>query len=247
MYLGKVIVSLERAYHMFLKHEDSLDNSNDNDKLTKNEYIVYSHFMRFGCNLRRFKNENVSKTSPDRQMESGDSEDDGIKPYVWSYLQELLGNRKAANSSTNLDPNRYNCVKNSMDRIIGDFRNVDSTAANDCVDDGTSDKVLLPSKRKQNVGCDSDEPVSKSSKLCHKINSDDQYLGSGSTNDFMIDSAFHRFKSIFNKIDIIELKTMNFHGKQHNSNKERFSFDLWTSLDYRTSQYRGPNFRLIVK
>lgn len=245
MYVGKVIVSLERAYHMFLSNETNSINAPNNDKLTQNEYIVYSHFMRFGCNLRRFKNEHVSHSDSDKKTDPNAKFDkDDVKPYIWNYLYELLGQRKATNAPRNLVQSRYTNIKQSMNRTISGFRNVDSltTNANDCVA-GTSGKVSIPEKRKLHEGCGSaDAPIAKLPKLMN--NSSDQYLGSGSTNDFMVDGTIQKFKHIFDKIDIIELKTSNFDDKQPCSSNERFSFDLWTSLDHR---HAGPNFRLIIK
>lgn len=94
--MGRMIVSLERAYHIFLANDDT----HDSTKLTKMEYLVYSHFIRFGCNLKRFKNEmpptNESSTSSsnsnsDNNIDNNVNKNTSDKLYVWNYLYDLLG------------------------------------------------------------------------------------------------------------------------------------------------------------
>lgn len=247
VYVGKVIVSLERGYHMFLNH----DNTHECDKLTKFEYLVYSHFMRFGCNLRRFKNDDPTFDTESSSDGDSNTDDDNIVPqksYVWNYLYDLLGHRKTAIASRNLNGECYDSIKQSMDNIIAGVKDAGSRGAH-AIDDGSnklSKAITVPVKRKLSMDCSSVDPASKFIKLNHQKDVDDPYLGSGSTNDFMVGNAFQRFKQIFNQIDIIELKSMD-HYDDQTPIAEKFSFDLWTSLDYRKTQRTGPNFRLIIK
>lgn len=209
--------------------------------------------MRFGCNLRRFKNDSMAKytesSSDDGKNDTDASVSSSIvyKSYVWNYLNELLGHRKSVIASKNVDHSCYNRIKDSMNGIIAGFKNANSCRPNLV---GPSVNATEPGtkleKRKIAEDCSSDMPKPKMAKFSHKKDLDDPYLGSGSTNDFMMGNTFQRFKQIFDKIDIIELKTMDFYDNQEPIN-EKFSFDLWTSLDYRERQYTGPNFRLIVR
>ncbi|XP_055325075.1 uncharacterized protein LOC129579243 [Sitodiplosis mosellana] len=248
VYLGKMIVSLERAYHMFLAH----DNSGRSDKLTKNEYVVYANFMRFGCHIRRFKNE-----SPESYTSSEDESDDNEtvqsdaaiqKSYIWNYLYELLGHRKTAIKSGSIDTNRYSNVKESMNVTIGKFKiddSVETITSTSSIE--TSERTVVPEKRKLPSDESFNAPACKSAKLSDKFSNDGQYFGSGSTNDFMIGNTFQRFKQIFDQIDIIDVKKPDSYDDQQPIN-EKFSFDLWTELDNRFwSQHKGPDFRLIVK
>lgn len=245
VYLGKVIVSLERAYHIFLNHGDSTENSN---KLTKEEYVVYSHFMRFGCNLRRFKTEMLPESTSKPKNHNEASKKMDTKSYVWQYLHELLGYHGTINTLKNLDQNQYDEIKSSMNRIIDGFQSGSVTSTN-CNDSTTGSSGKIPEKRKPTIdNVDRDEPALKVTKLCDNNEPDDQYFGSGATNDFMIDGAFQRFRQIFDQINVIDLKTTDFNNKRQSTTNERFSFDLWTSSDIRQSHHRrGPNYRLIVK
>lgn len=245
--MGKLIVSLERAYHMFLVH----DNLQGSDKLTKMEYLVYSHFMRFGCNLRRFKNESPKcETEPSADGDKPPEDDTASnKSYVWNYLYELLGHRKSAIASENIDESCYGGIKQSMNNIIIGLKDAGSSRTNSiCSSTNTCEAITIREKRKLTNDCSSDGgPITKLTKISHKKDLDDPYFGSGSTNDFMVGNAFQRFSEIFDQIDIIELKTMDCYDDQTPIN-EKFSFDLWTSLDYRkTQRTTGPNFRLIIK
>lgn len=251
--MGKAIVSLERAYHMFLNHESSAETVLNNVvKLTKNEYIVYSHFMRFGLvHLRPFKNQAFAQAnSSDNDSGTDDEldETENTKSYVWNYLYELLGHRKSVHGSRNWNQRRYRDMKNSMDNIICGLKNIDQCTTNsDACIAGTSDSITVGEKRKLLNTSHSIEPVSKLSKFRHRHYADDQYYGSGSTNDFMVDGTVQRFKQIFEQIEIIDLKMSDSIDKQQRPLDEQFSFDLWTSFDYRKHSNIGPNFRLIVK
>lgn len=251
-----MIVSLERAYHIFLAHDDP----DQSDKLTKHEYIVYANFMRFGCHIRRFKNECPISTSSDDDdesdiIESNASDADVQKSYIWNYLYELLGHRKTAITSGRIDQNRYSRVKESMNTTIGKFKDDDlievspCTSANETSEQVTSTaSITIPEKRKQNSDDDSTVPAYKMVKLNDKQATNGQYFGSGSTNDFMVGSTFQRFKQIFDKIDIIDVKRPNTFDEQHQPINEKFSFDLWAELDNRHwPKHKGPDFRLIVK
>lgn len=272
-----MIVSLERAYHLFLAN----DNKRNGTKLTKMEYLVYTHFIRFGCNLKRFKNEMPSKNcgefSDSSDSVSDTDMDNNIsdKLYVWNYLYDLLGHRRTILSSENIDRSRYTRIKQSMNSIINEYK--DQNRINPCQsnqivsDSNVSDESTEPPEKRRRKLSDSNvlnvERATKLPESKHRKNdSDDLYFGSGSLNDFMIGNTFQRFKQIFDKIDIIELKTMDYDedddhhntddnvndgagcNHNHSSTTEKFSFDLWTSWDSRRSQPTNPpNFRLIVK
>lgn len=267
--MGKMIVSLERAYHLFLEH----DNACESTKLTKMEYLVYSHFIRFGCNLKRFKNEMPSKDCDELSdnSSSGDSDtnmDNNISDrlYVWNYLYDLLGHRRSILESENIDRNRYARIKQSMNSIINDYKDQNQTnscQSNQIVSDtnASGENAEPPANKRRKLSNKDAAAVNCATKLpelSHEIDSDDLYFGSGSLNDFMIGNTFQRFQQIFDKIDVIELKTMdcdddddiaNGSNHNHSSTTEKFSFDLWTSLDNRRSQQstKAPNFRLVVK
>lgn len=240
------------------------------------EYLVYAHFMRFGCNLKRFKNELPSPlpTSPPAANKcSGCSSNRDIgnvdnntsdKRYVWNYLDDLLGHRRSIIPAENIDRNHYTRIKQSMNATIHNFKDANpiDSDPNEC-----GEFTGPPQKRRRNCSNTDASNVERtallSTELHHTNVSDDPYLGSGSLNAFMIGSTFKRFKEIFDKIDIIELKTIDCadeHGDSDNgtttdgvhhnhggSITEKFSFDLWTSQDHRRSQPESPNFRLIVK
>lgn len=280
--MGKMIVSLERAYHMFLAHDNNV--THGNAKLTKMEYLVYSQFIRFGCNLKRFKNEMPPKTY-DESCDSSRKADSDInvdnntladKLYVWNYLYDLLGHRRSIIAPENIDRNRYARIKQSMNGIINNYK--DQNQTNSCQsnqivgDSNASDEFAEqppPEKKRRILSTSHASHVEESvaaSKLPelnkHRKDSDDLYFGSGSLNDFMIGNTFQRFEQIFDKIDVIELKTMDYDDdddgngdnnttKKDDTNqnhwKEKFSFDLWTSCDYRRAQSKPPSYRLIVK
>lgn len=262
--MGKMIVSLERAYHLFLEH----DNTCESTKLAKMEYLVYSHFIRFGCNLRRFKNEMPPKDCDElsnNSSGSGDSDtnmDNNISDrlYVWNYLYDLLGHRRSILETENIDRNRYARIKQSMDSIINNYKDQNQTnpcQSNQSVSDSNaSGENAEPPESKRRKLSNGNATVDSATKLPesnHENDADDLYFGSGSLNDFMIGNTFQRFQQIFDKINIIELKTMDCDDGRSNHNHrpttEKFSFDLWTSSDNRRSQQstKPPNFRLIVK
>lgn len=245
-----MIVSLERAYHLFLAHDDT----GQSDKLTKSEYIVYANFMRFGCHIRRFQNETAEPN--DSSEEESDAADETVhsdasiqKSYIWNYLYELLGHRKTAITSSTMDTNRYSAVKESMNNTIGRFKVDDSIETNppSVRTEGNSELCTVPEKRKLQSHADPNAPAGKWAKLSDKIHRDGQYFGSGSTNDFMIGNTFQRFKQIFDQIDIIDIKKPESYDDQQPIS-EKFAFDVWAELDNRHwSQHKGPDFRLIVK
>lgn len=266
-----MIVSLERAYHIFLAH----DTTHTSDKLTKMEYLVYAHFMRFGCNLKRFKNEMPSPASKSSSNEchlSADGNDSSNsdstnmdnttddKLYVWNYLYDLLGHRRSILPWENIDRTHYARIKQSMNDTINNFKEDQNPYDSDTSE--ANDEITEPPPQKRRRKCSSTgtsnvDHVAMLSESRHKHDLDDPYLGSGSLNDFMIGSTFKRFKQIFDKIDFIELKTMNYADEYSSSSSdtnnpnesiiEKFSFDLWTSQDYRRSQPKPPDFRIIVK
>lgn len=243
-----MIVSLERAYHMFLAHDDS----DQSGKLTKNEYIVYANFMRFGCHIRRFKNEVFVPSTSVEDKSHADKSDrtdaDIQKSYIWNYLYELLGHRKTAITSNSIDTNRYSAVKESMNAIIGQFKANDSFETIPSTSETTtSESVQFPEKRKLQYDKHSDAQAWKTVRINQQIGPNTQYFGSGSTNDFMIGNSFQKFKQIFDKIDYIDVMKPESYDDQKPLN-EKFSFDLWADLDNRNSpKHKGPDFRLIVK
>lgn len=246
--MGNMIVSLERAYHMFLAH----DNNDQSGKLTKYEYIVYANFMRFGCHIRRFKNDNfiTSNTSSEDENDADESvhTDASIqKSYIWNYLYELLGHRKTAITSGSIDTNRYNTIKESMNTTIGKFK-VDDSFETNCTTETSLETISLPEKRKLQNNDNSNVSACKTVKLSSdKRSTNEQYFGSGSTNDFMIGSAFQRFKQIFTKIDVIDVKQPDSFDNEKPIN-EKFTFDLWAEMDNRYwNEHKGPDFRLIVR
>lgn len=233
-----MIVSLEQAYHLFLRPKNS---AGDDERLTIAEYLVYSQFMRFGCNIQKYRED---KTPTPESSEDNDTPKESElltaaqipeNLYVWNYLYELLGHRKNIIASTNIDPESYNRVKTSMDETIHRFRDVAHAESNCSV------------KRKRSIDYDSSTQFSrKSAKLNHDTGHDDQYVGSGSTNDFMVGNEFEKFKDIFDKIDVIKLKSAD--AFDSNIQTElRFSFDLWTSKDNTKQTTAGPNFRIIIQ
>lgn len=244
IYLGKAIVSLERAYHTFLAHDDHHEN---NVKLTKVEYLVYSHFMRFGCNIRRFKNQSNIESQSNVDTNVDECHEPCKKAYIWNHLYELLGHKKSIILPKNIDQNRYSAIKDSMSTIISQFRNVNSTApsASSCNFE-PDERMATSTKRKLSNDSDTGAPELKAPKFTHQNRTNDQYLGSGSTNDFMVGSTFQKFKQIFNQIDYIDVRRPDSYANQKPIN-EHISFDLWTSLDNRQCQVKCPDFRLIVK
>lgn len=107
--------------------------------------------------------------------------------------------------------------------------------------------MATPDKRKLTEDNDPEAPVTKMAKLGHKSSSAGQYLGSGSTNDFMVGDTFQKFRQIFDKIDCIEVRQPDSPCNNQKPITEKCSFDLWSSLDSRQCQFKGPDFRLIVK
>lgn len=246
VYLGKIIVSLERAYHMFLAHEN---NPNEGNKLTKSEYIVYGHFMRFGCNIRRFKNESyMSSDSESDSVDLAQTSTDIQKSYIWHNLYELLGHGKSAISSNSIDTCRYKMVRDAMNTIIYQFKGdgTGKTKSNDPTNEINKQCSTLD-KRKLSDGSANDVPACKLTKIDFKRKTNGQYFGSGSTNDFMVGNTFQRFKQIFDKIDYIDVKKPDAYDFSSQPINGKFSFDLWASFDHRKPQFNGPDFRLIVK
>lgn len=219
---------------MFLAHETASEESNNRQKLTKWEYLVYSHFKRFGCNIRRFKND--AGFSGNR----GEANETKEKDYVWNNLYELLGHRKSVVSGK-IDLNQYNTIKLAMNSTIEQFKE-DNSIQTDQITHTMERKVTNEKRKCLNIN-DSDMPKSKLLKLSHSSN-DGQYFGSGSTSDFMVGNIFQKFKDVFNKIDYIDVRKPHSNENQNKIN-EKISFDLWTSLDH--SQSKGPDYRLIIK
>lgn len=238
----EVIVSLEQAYHIFLR---SKSDSSD-ERLTIAEYLVYSQFMRFGCNIKKFRGDILPSPVDSEDNDVLKNSDSLEKPstphnlYVWNYLYELLGHRKTIVGASNLNPGAYNRVKTSMDATIGDFRHQPQAES--------STSSNFPIKRKHSIDCDSNTQFSrKSIKLNHEFSHDGQYFGSGSISDFMVGNEFDKFKEIFEKINVIELKAADTF-KAGTESDLRFSFDFWTSTDNtKPVTSEGPNFRIVIQ
>lgn len=230
-------MSLEHAYHLFLRPKVS---ASDDERLTISEYLVYSQFMRFGCNIKKFR-EDKTQTPESSEDTDAPKEPELLAAaqipenlYVWNYLYELLGHRKNVFASTHMDTDSYNRVKTSMDTTIHRFRDASQAACS--------------VKRKRSIDYDSNTQCSrKSAKLNHdNTRHDDQYFGSGSTSDFMVGNEFEKFKEIFDKIDVIQLKAADAFDSDIQT-ELRFSFDLWTSKDNAKQTAAGPNFRIIIQ
>lgn len=252
---------MEKAYHIFL--QDKSNNEND-EKLTKAEYLVYSHFMRFGCNIKKFREDKMPlpvdiEIDNNQNDECNDMRILSTSPtipyhfYVWNYLYELLGHKKTIITTKNIDIDLSNEIKTSMNNTIESFRS-NSIIANDSSDDVLleCDRELIlqtnqTEKRKRTIDYDSNTQFSrKSAKLNHESEYNGQYFGSGSINDFMVGNEFEKFKHIFDKIDLIQLKGTDCYSNEK-PNDFKFSFDLWTTKDTKQSQCFGPNYRIIIK
>lgn len=238
----EVIVSLEQAYHIFLRPKsDSSD-----ERLTIAEYLVYSQFMRFGCNIKKFRGDVLPSPVDSEDNDVLKNPDSLEKPptpnnlYVWNYLYELLGHRKTVVGTSNLNATEYNRVKTSMDGTIDEFRHQPQAESS------TSTNFSI--RRKRSIDCDSNTQFSrKSIKLNHEFSQDGQYFGSGSISDFMVGSEFDKFKEIFDKIDVIELKAADTFAADTKTDL-RFSFDFWTSKDNtKPVTSEGPNFRIVIQ
>lgn len=105
-------------------------------------------------------------------------------------------------------------------------------------------------KRKHSMDHDSNTQCSrKSTKTHHDTIPDDQYYGSGSISDFMVGDEFDKFKEIFDKINVIQLKAAATYTDDDDIQTElRFSFDFWVSKDnVKQVSTGGPNFRIIIQ
>lgn len=203
--------------------------------------------MRFGCNIRRFKVQSNIESSSDEDIDIDEYNEASRKAYIWNHLYELLGHKKSVILPQNIDQNQYGAIKNSMNAIVSQFRNVNSippSSSTSTVD--TDEQMATPTKRKLSNASDTGAPKSKTKKLSRKNGTNGQYLGSGSTNDFMVGNTFQKFAHIFNQIDYIDVRPPDSYANQKPIN-EKISFDLWTSLDIRQCRIERPDFRLIVK
>lgn len=221
-----MIVSLERAYQIFLADPSEPDS----EKLTLAEYLVYSHFARIGCNVKKFIAEKP------HAIESGSLQSNATSAEhvcTWNYLYKLLGHRKQISESF---PNDEidDRIKTSMNNIVKSFRPT--------VTD--SDRGSI-NPRKRRMGSDSNT-WRKFRKLIHNPEDRKQYFGSGSTNDFMGSQAFEKFNQIFKEIDVIDVKAPDSIDASL-PNRLKFSFDFWLSTDYQRTKYCAPNIRVIVR
>lgn len=111
---NSVILSLERAYSLFLRK--SIDQEKlINEKLSREEYAVYSHLCRCGYIVQKYKTEsNVADKSVSTK-----------ELCVWSYLRELLGQPKQIEQ--NIDQKIFVDVKRSMDDVVKIFRHKENS------------------------------------------------------------------------------------------------------------------------
>lgn len=198
--------------------------------------------MRFGCHLRRFKNEPKANLLI---CHSGADETKlrNKKVFIWHHLNKLLGHRKSVNAPRDIDSFQYNDIEKSMQNIIQTISNGTTCSAHNrnTTTVGPNDQAASTKKRSgQDVLLS--VPLSKFPKLQYA--KDLQYLSSGSINDFMVGNTYIKMQHIFNQISVIEMKvpTTNDVIYKKTTNK-KLSFDLWISQD--TTD--GPNFRLLIE
>lgn len=231
IYQDSVIVSLEKAYNLFFRTKTDLI---DNNKLTREEYIIYSHLMRSGCTIQKYKNEESTKQS------NVDNEQQPLKQlYTWNYLYELLGHQKQTIPSQSIDNCLYNEIKSSMDDIVKKItmRSPSSSTA-------THETINYLGKRKADV-----KPKEVLLQKKNSVNPSPEYFGNGALNDFMIGSDFQNFKSIFSQLDVIKLSSLEDCNDDHVTDslqKLSFCFDLWVDGSYKKSDIRKPNYRIVV-
>lgn len=255
MYVDSIIVSLERGYKIFLADDFHPD---QDDRLTLSEYLVFSHFARAGCNLRRYTVESATSSQSSAQADANITESSQTLQssvsntnhlYVWNYLYELLGHRKQVIPINERNNKNYMKIKFSMDTIVKAFRKnsrdeYDAIEMKDTIVNETCEN------RKREFDFDEYSPSpSKLMKLSHVSGGQyvEQYFGSGTTNDFMNNYEFKKFSEIFNKIDIIKLKVSHIDESPNPTHKLKFSFDFWTTTDHQTIKCNRPNFRIIVR
>lgn len=205
---------MERAYSLFLRKQSDAANCG---KLSKEEYAVYSHFMRSGYTIQEHKAEinstSCSKTQPSNQPEQ----------CIWNYLFELLGQQQHATKRSYITDETYDWVKHSMDKTISMFK----------PQNATEDSVSR--KRKQEDGQSTSAALSNTN----------QYFGNESLNSFMIGDERRMFQKVFDKIDIIELNARNV-AEIDASESLEFSFNLWTDGIFKKTECSQPNFRIVV-
>lgn len=214
VYLDTVIVSLEGAYSLFLrKRSDAADCG----KLSKEEYAVYSHFMRNGYTIQVHTPE-VNSTSRSKCQQSSQPEQ-----CVWNYLFELLGQQQPATKRPCINDETYERVKDSMDKTISMFK---------------------PHKTKQGSGSRKRKQEDGESTSAGYLNTN-QYFGNESLNAFMIGDERRIFQKVFDKIDIIQLNATDV-AEIDPSESLNFSFDLWTDGIFKKTENAQPNFRIVV-
>lgn len=216
-----MIVSLEQAYHIFLRSKQSSD---ENDLLTIAEYMVYSQFMRFGCNIQKFRE--------DKFQSPIDSEDNDTPTHTPSENESQAPDNL-------IDP---------TNETIPTIEEQTHECKSQCNTSETTTHTSNSVKRKRSMDHDSNTQFSrKSAKTHHDSIQDDQYYGSGTISDFMVGDEFEKFKEIFDKINVIQLKAAATYD--HDIHTElRFSFDFWITKDnVKQLSTGGPNFRIIIQ
>lgn len=213
-----MIVSLERAYNLFLrKSTDSVACG----KLSKEEYAVYSHFMRSGYTIQEHKPEDDSTNSNTSSRTDQTDTRSQTEQCIWNYLFELLGQQQHATKRSNIDSEIYEKVKSSMNNTISGIK-TQNTKQN-----------TVSQKRKHE---DDDEMTSTTN----------QYFGTESLNAFMLGDGQNKFRKVFDKIDIIQLNAKD-PEESDSSEMLNFSFDLWTDGVYKKTENSEPNYRIVVQ
>lgn len=267
IYYDKVILSLEKAYHIFLR--DEFIESDDDIKMTLHEYLVYSQFMRCGYFVKRHKQETDKDCSSDDNEErttNNKSTENQTQPLkisqlcTFNYLYELLNHRKCIISTHAIQKQSYEEIKESMDNIISNFHGDTfefkppiATSSTKSVNDNYTESSVeenLPKKRKASNDFDAPNQTKKIAKI--DVIENDQYYGTKETNSFMVGSEFKQFQNVFNKIDVIRLKTVDDSDdvddkyiEKHPSNL-KFSFDFWTFDGINKTKTESPQFRIVV-
>lgn len=224
VYFDSMVVSLERAYSLFLRKSTD---ASDCGKLSRAEYAVYSHFMREGYIVQAHSPESQgesSRISTKSDKSNQTNPDTQTQQCIWKYLFELLGQQQHAMQRADVDSETYERVKRSMDNTISKFKPQDVL------------RDSVPRKRKHDDG-------ETSSGGLHHSNHD---FGSGRLNAFMIGDERTTFKRVFDEIDIIHLNANDSTENDPSNGTLNFSFDLWTDGVFKKTEIPDPHYRIAV-
>lgn len=114
-----VILSLERAYSLFLRDYSS----NGRDKLSLEEYAVYSTFSRNGFCVQRHKGDRHMTNSATETSNYSSTMLSETQNCIWTNLFSLLG-LKNNRQDKNCDDEVLQKMKTSMNATIDQFRSV---------------------------------------------------------------------------------------------------------------------------